>query len=39
MGSTLSLDAGMGELHTGPKYPLSGTDQESYFDLQVVPSG
>ena len=27
----------MGELHTGPKYPLSSADPESYFDLRVVP--
>ena len=26
----------MGELHTGPKHPLSGADPESYFDLHVV---
>ena len=30
MRSTESLDASMGELHTGPKYPLSGADTESY---------
>ena len=29
----------MGELHTGPSHPLSGTDPESYFDLHVVPPG
>ena len=27
----------MGELHPGPKHPLSGVDTESYFDLHVVP--
>ena len=27
----------MGELHTGPKHPLSGADPESYFDHHVVP--
>ena len=39
MGSTLSLDAGIGELHTRPKHPLSSADPESYFDLRVVPYG
>ena len=29
----------MGELHTGPKHPLSGADPESYFNLHVVPPG
>ena len=29
----------MGEHHTGPKYPPSGTDPESYFDLHVVLPG
>ena len=29
----------MGELRTGPKYPLSGADPESNFDRHVVPSG
>ena len=29
----------MGDLHTGPKHPLSGADPESYFDLHMVPSG
>ena len=37
MVSTSSLDAGMGELHSGPKPPLSGTDPVSYFDLHVIP--
>ena len=37
MGSTYSLDAGMGELHTGPRHLQSGTDHESYLDLHVVP--
>ena len=36
MGSTYSLDAGMGELHTGPKHALSGADPKPYFDLHVV---
>ena len=27
----------MGELHTGPKHPLSGADPEYYFDLYMVP--
>ena len=27
----------MDEFHTGPKYPLSGTDPEFYFDLHMVP--
>ena len=35
VGSTLSLDVGIGELHTGSM--LSGVDPESYFDLHVVP--
>ena len=26
----------MVELRTAPKYPLSGTDPESYFDLYMV---
>ena len=38
MRSTLSLDAGIGELHAVPKHPLSGTDPESYFDIHIVPS-
>ena len=41
MGSTESLDAGIGELHTGPKHPLSGVDTVSYFILnnpQTSPS-
>ena len=29
----------MGELHDGPKHPLSGADPKSYFDLHVIPSG
>ena len=29
----------MGEIHTGPRHSLSGTDPESYFDLHVVPPG
>ena len=29
----------MGELHTGPRHPLSGADPESYFDLHMVPPG
>ena len=29
----------MGELHTGPKHPLSGADPESYFDLHMIPPG
>ena len=29
----------MGQLHTGPKHPLSGTDPESYFNLHIVPPG
>ena len=29
----------MGELHAGPKHPLSGADPESYVDLHVVPTG
>ena len=37
MGSASSLDAGMGELHNGPKHLLSGADPEPYFDLHVVP--
>ena len=39
MGSTWSLDAGMGRLHTEPKHPLSDADPESYFDLHMVPPG
>ena len=39
MGSTKSLDAGMGELHIGPRHLLRGTDPESYFDLHVVTPG
>ena len=27
----------MGEFHTGPKYPLSDADPESYFDVHVIP--
>ena len=29
----------MGELHSGPKHPLSGADPEPSFDLNVVPPG
>ena len=29
----------MGELHTGPKHPLSGADTEPYIDLIVVHPG
>ena len=29
----------MGELHPGPKHPLSDADTESYFDLHVIPPG
>ena len=39
MGSTLSLDADMGELHTGSRLPLCGTDPESYFYLHIVKLG
>ena len=39
MGSMWTQDAGMGELHTGPIHPLSGTDPEFYFVLYVVPPG
>ena len=39
MGSTYSLDTGMGEFHTGSRHPLSGTDHMSYFSLHVVPTG
>ena len=30
-GSALTLNAGMGEFHTGPRHPLSGADPESYW--------
>ena len=33
------MDAGMGELHTGPKHQMSGTETESFFNLQDVPPG
>ena len=39
MESTYTLIAGVGELHTGPKHPLSGADHESYFNLHMVPPG
>ena len=39
MGSTQSLDAGKGELHTWPKHPLSGTDTEYYYEHHVVLPG
>ena len=29
----------MGELHTGPRHPLSDADPEFYFELHVVPHG
>ena len=29
----------MGELHTGPRHPLSGADPMPYFDLHMVPAG
>ena len=29
----------MGELHTGPRHVLSGTDPESYFHLHMVSPG
>ena len=29
----------MGELHTGPRHPLSGADPESYFGGHMVPPG
>ena len=29
----------MGEILAGLRYPLSGADPESYFDLHVVPPG
>ena len=37
MGSTWSPDAGLGDLHTGSRHPLSAADPESYFNLHVVP--
>ena len=39
MGSTESLNADMGELHTGQKHPINDTDPESYLDLHMVPIG
>ena len=32
-----SIDAGIGELHTGPKHQMNGADPESYTDIHVIP--
>ena len=38
MGSTQSPNAGMHELNTGQKHPLSGADPESYTDPHPLDS-
>ena len=39
LGQHISLDAGIGEPHTGQKHTSSGTDPKSYFDLHIIPPG